>query len=115
MDGKQYTNTGVNYFTIYDPKTFKYPDTAYGIMSWWDYGHMITYIAKRIPNANPFQAGVSGTDGAPASLCTFWNEANTILNHDGTKYVITDIEMDTGKFWAMATWYNATAAGSPTR
>ena len=35
-------------------------------MSWWDYGHMITYIAKRIPNANPFQAGVAGPNGAAA-------------------------------------------------
>ena len=32
-------------------------------MSWWDYGHLITYIAKRIPNANPFQAGVAGPNG----------------------------------------------------
>ena len=31
----------------------------------------------------------------------------------GTRYVITDIEMDTGKFWAMATWYNTTVAGTP--
>ncbi len=49
--------TGVNYFTIYDRKTFSYPPQAYGVMSWWDYGHMITYIAQRIPNANPFQSG----------------------------------------------------------
>ncbi|MGA8377654.1 MAG: oligosaccharyl transferase, archaeosortase A system-associated, partial [Methanoregula sp.] len=27
-----------------------------------------------------------------------------------TRYVVTDIEMDTGKFWAMATWFNTTAA-----
>jgi dolichyl-diphosphooligosaccharide--protein glycosyltransferase len=112
--GNNTPDTGVNYFTIYDPKTLTYPDTAYGIMSWWDYGHMITYIAKRIPNANPFQAGVNGPDGSAAYfMATSENEANTILDHDGTKYVITDIEMDTGKFWAMATWYNATAAGSP--
>ncbi|MFA5220665.1 MAG: oligosaccharyl transferase, archaeosortase A system-associated [Methanoregula sp.] len=112
--GNSTPDTGVNYFTIYDPKTFKYPDTAYGVMSWWDYGHMITYIAKRIPNANPFQAGVAGPDGSAAYfMATSENNANTILDHDGTKYVITDIEMDTGKFWAMATWYNSTAAGAP--
>ncbi len=53
-------DTGVNYFTIYDQKSFVYPAGSYGVMSWWDYGHLITYIAKRIPNANPFQQGVAG-------------------------------------------------------
>jgi asparagine N-glycosylation enzyme membrane subunit Stt3 len=23
----------------------------YGVMSWWDYGHIITYWGHRIPNA----------------------------------------------------------------
>jgi oligosaccharyl transferase (archaeosortase A-associated) len=106
--------TGVNYFTIYDQKSFKYPAGSYGVMSWWDYGHLITYIAKRIPNANPFQQGVAGPDGAAAYfMSTSEDKANTILDHDGTRYVITDIEMDTGKFWAMSTWDNATLATDP--
>ena len=106
--------TGVNYNTIYDKNTYTYPNSSYGVMSWWDYGHLITYIAKRIPNANPFQAGVAGPDGSAAYfMATNESAANTILDHDGTRYVVTDIEMDTGKFWAMATWYNATAATTP--
>jgi dolichyl-diphosphooligosaccharide--protein glycosyltransferase len=36
-----------------------------------------------------------------------------VLDAAGTRYVVTDIEMDTGKFWAMATWYNATVATGP--
>ncbi len=36
---------------------FEYPPDAYGVMSWWDYGHWITTTAERIPNANPFQEG----------------------------------------------------------
>ena len=112
--GNNTPDTGVNYYTIYDPKTFQYPSTAYGIMSWWDYGHMITYIAHRIPNANPFQQGVTGPNGSAAYfMSTDENTANAILDADGTRYVITDIEMDTGKFWAMATWYNTTVAGTP--
>ncbi|MGB7789495.1 oligosaccharyl transferase, archaeosortase A system-associated [Methanoregula sp.] len=112
--GNSTPDTGVNYFTIYDQKTFQYPSTAYGIMSWWDYGHMITYVAKRIPNANPFQQGVTGPDGAAAYfMATSEDTANAILDGDGTRYVITDIEMDTGKFWAMSTWYNASAATEP--
>ena len=106
--------TGVNYFTIYDKNSFTYPNSSYGVMSWWDYGHMITYIAQRIPNANPFQAGVTGPDGAAAYfMATNESTANTILDHDGTRYVITDIEMDTGKFYAMAVWFNTTAAATP--
>jgi oligosaccharyl transferase (archaeosortase A-associated) len=106
--------TGVNYLTIYDPKTFKYPAESYGVMSWWDYGHLITYIAKRIPNANPFQQGVAGPDGAAAYfMSTDEGEANAILDRIGTRYIVTDIEMDTVKFWAMSTWDNATLATDP--
>jgi dolichyl-diphosphooligosaccharide--protein glycosyltransferase len=106
--------TGVNYFTIYDQKSFKYPAGSYGVISWWDYGHLITYIAKRIPNANPFQQGVAGPDGAAAYfMSTSEDKANAILDRIGTRYVVTDIEMDTGKFWAMSTWDNATLGTDP--
>jgi dolichyl-diphosphooligosaccharide--protein glycosyltransferase len=106
--------TGVNYTTIYDQKSFEYPAGSYGVMSWWDYGHLITYIAKRIPNANPFQEGVAGPYGAAAYfMSTSEDKADAILDHDGTRYVVTDIEMDTGKFWAMSTWDNATLATDP--
>jgi dolichyl-diphosphooligosaccharide--protein glycosyltransferase len=75
---------------------------------------MITYIAKRIPNANPFQSGVAGPDGAAAYFMSQSEAgANNILKNDKTRYVVTDIEMDTGKFWAMATWYNTSLGGSP--
>ena len=102
---------GVNYYAIYDKSTFVYPNTSYGVMSWWDYGHLITYIAHRIPNANPFQAGVTGPDGSAAYfMASSEDTANAVLDHDGTRYVITDVEMDTGKFYAMSTWYSLTNA-----
>jgi dolichyl-diphosphooligosaccharide--protein glycosyltransferase len=105
---------GVDYYTIYQGDTYHYPNESYGVMSWWDYGHLITTIGKRIPNANPFQEGVNGDDGAAAYfMATSEDTANNILDADGTRYVITDIEMDTGKFWAMSTWFNATAATEP--
>jgi oligosaccharyl transferase (archaeosortase A-associated) len=105
---------GINYTQIQDIKTFKYPDTAYGVMSWWDYGHMITYIAKRIPNANPFQQGVVNEAGsATFFISTNEDDANKVLNVGKTRYIITDIEMATGKFWAMTTWDNPTLAASP--
>ena len=107
-------DTGVDYYTIYNPKTFQYPAEAYGVMSWWDYGHMITYIAKRIPNANPFQAGVVGPTGSANYFMSISeDEGNQVLDRAKTRYVITDIEMDTSKFWAMATWYNTSAGTTP--
>jgi dolichyl-diphosphooligosaccharide--protein glycosyltransferase len=107
-------DTRVDYFTIYDKESFKYPDTAYGVMSWWDYGHLITYIAKRIPNANPFQAGVYGPNGSAAFFMSqSETETNRIADNQGTRYVMTDIEMAIGKFWAMATWHNASVGQGP--
>ncbi|NWF77966.1 MAG: oligosaccharyl transferase, archaeosortase A system-associated, partial [Chloroflexi bacterium] len=46
------------YYELYPPRDeFEYPETAYGVMSWWDYGYFIMQIAHRIPNANPGQVG----------------------------------------------------------
>jgi oligosaccharyl transferase (archaeosortase A-associated) len=112
--GANTPQTGVDYYTIYDQATFTYPPQSYGVMSWWDYGHMITYIAMRIPNANPFQAGVAGEYGAASFFISeSEDEVNRIADHQGTRYVITDIEMDVQKFWAMATWYNTSLGVSP--
>lgn len=106
--------TGVDYYRIYDGADFQYPAQSYGVMSWWDYGHMITYIAKRIPNANPFQSGVAGENGAATFFIAETEERNTAISDAlGVRYVVTDIEMDVGKFWAMATWYNMSAGQNP--
>ncbi|MDD1705657.1 MAG: oligosaccharyl transferase, archaeosortase A system-associated, partial [Methanoregulaceae archaeon] len=107
-------DTGVDYYTLYDRDMYSYPATAYGVMSWWDYGHMITYIGNRIPNSNPFQAGVAGPNGSAAYFMSQSEEgANQIADNQGTRFVMTDIEMATGKFWAMATWYNSTEKQVP--
>jgi dolichyl-phosphooligosaccharide-protein glycotransferase len=107
-------DVGFNYTQIQDIKTFEYPDSAYGVMSWWDYGHMITYIAKRIPNANPFQQGVTEEAGASNFfIATNETVANKVLDTGKTRYIITDIEMDTGKFYAMATWHDPVVSVTP--
>lgn len=107
-------DTGVDPYGVYEKETFVYPEGAYSVMSWWDYGHMITYFANRIPVANPFQAGVAGQYGAAMFFMTDdEGELDRIAAHTGIRYVVTDIEMATGKFWAMATWYNATEGVSP--
>jgi len=46
------------YYELYPPRDeFEYPETAYGVMSWWDYGYFMMQISHRIPNSNPGQAG----------------------------------------------------------
>ena len=112
--GNHTPDPGVDYYGIFDTGGFKYPPGSYGVISWWDYGHQITFIAKRIPNANPFQAGVAGPTGVAQYFMTQdENYANSIADKIGTRYVITDIEMDSPKFWAMATWFNSSAGDTP--
>ena len=83
---------GVDYYGLYEapPKgeDYNYPESAYGVMSWWDYGHWITTIAHRIPIANPFQQGAHVA--AEYLISTNETEANKILNELGVKYVVTD-------------------------
>jgi dolichyl-diphosphooligosaccharide--protein glycosyltransferase len=103
-------------FSYYGPyerpprgEPYPYPDTAYGVMSWWDYGFWIETIARRIPNANPFQGGIGGGEEQRPGAATFFtaeseDEANEIADTLGVKYVVSDVEMATGKFHAIAAW-----------
>ena len=81
-------------------------------MSWWDYGHWITRIAHRIPNANPHQIGIGGraADGSiipgASTFMIAENEAegSWVLDELGSKYVVIDIETDVTKFHTMTIW-----------
>jgi dolichyl-diphosphooligosaccharide--protein glycosyltransferase len=92
------------YYELYPPSDeFEYPETAYGVMSWWDYGYFIMQIAHRIPNANPGQGGAVEA----GQFFTAQNEssANELADRLGTKYVMIDYAMATpAKFYAMAEW-----------
>jgi dolichyl-diphosphooligosaccharide--protein glycosyltransferase len=106
------------YYGLYERPSgkegYKYPTSAYGVMSWWDYGHYITYIAHRIPNSNPHQAGAT----AAALFFTAQDEssANGTLDKLGSKYIIIDYPMAMhkqvesqggrifGTFYAMIEW-----------
>ncbi|MCL7413570.1 MAG: oligosaccharyl transferase, archaeosortase A system-associated, partial [ANME-2 cluster archaeon] len=85
-------------------ETFPYPDTAYGVMSWWDYGHVITYFGHRIPNANPFQAGIGGGPNHAPGASTFFTAqseeaANDVLwnlgvnGKPGSRYIVSNAYM----------------------
>ncbi|MDF1534257.1 MAG: oligosaccharyl transferase, archaeosortase A system-associated, partial [Methanosarcinaceae archaeon] len=121
---------GISYYENYPippaGETFQYPDTAYGVMSWWDYGHWIEVIGHRIPNANPFQSGIGGRsqsldeENRPGASTFFTapseEEATAVLeavhpdpNKAGARYIVSDVEMATGKFYAMTAWTVDTA------
>jgi len=79
-----------------DNGDFKYPEGAYGVQSWWDYGHWITTQGERIPNANPFQQGA--TEAANYLLAPSEQEAADALgekmgDNDETRYVMVDWQM----------------------
>ena len=93
------------YYGRYPPRDeFEYPDTAYAVMSWWDYGYFIMQIGHRVPNANPGQAQAAEV----GKFFTAQNQsaARAIMEEYnlGTKYVMIDSLMATSKFYAMAQW-----------
>jgi len=91
------------YYELYPPKDeFEYPETAYGVMSWWDYGYFIMQISHRIPSSNPGQAGAVEA----GHFFTAQNESsvNELADRLGTKYVMIDYAMVAGKFYAMVDW-----------
>ena len=110
-DGDKYDSF---YYSLYptpqsNKEPYNYPFDTYGVISWWDYGHWIEAIAHRMPIANPFQHGIgnkyNNVPGA-SSFFTATNEsyAEWVANELNVRYVVSDIEMETGKFYAMAVW-----------
>jgi oligosaccharyl transferase (archaeosortase A-associated) len=88
------------YYELYPPSDeFEYPDTAYGVLSWWDYGYFIMQIAHRIPNANPG----GGYRELVGKYFVAQNEssANMLADQLGSKYVVIDYQMPISKFYAM--------------
>jgi dolichyl-diphosphooligosaccharide--protein glycosyltransferase len=90
---------------------FDYPAGAYGVMSWWDYGHWITVLGDRIPNANPFQEGAS--TAANYLLAPNESAANRVLadldeDDAETRYVMVDWQMAEpfSKFGAPTVFYD---------
>ncbi|AEH36962.1 oligosaccharyl transferase, archaeosortase A system-associated [Halopiger xanaduensis] len=104
---------------------YDYPKGSYGVISWWDYGHLITTQGERIPHSNPFQqnarsssafltatseeraelildaiaAGESPTDESNEQLEQL--AADTNDSGEDVRYVMIDDQMAGGKFSAM--------------
>jgi len=91
------------YYELYESpppgESYQPPETAYGVMAWWDYGHWIIRIARRPSNATP------GVWGACATFFGARDEAsaNKTMYDLGIKYVIVDHDISSGKFHAIPT------------
>ncbi|ELY86875.1 oligosaccharyl transferase, archaeosortase A system-associated [Natrinema altunense] len=119
----------LDYYGTYTPEDgdYDYPEGSYGVMSWWDYGHLVTTQAERIPHSNPFQqnarsssayltaqseeraelildgiaAGGSVADKSSAELEAIVEGNET---DEEIRYVMIDDEMAGGKFGAITRW-----------
>ncbi|RQG92756.1 oligosaccharyl transferase, archaeosortase A system-associated [Natrarchaeobius halalkaliphilus] len=106
---------------------YDYPEGSYGVISWWDYGHLITVQGERMPHSNPFQSGASSSSAfftaeseerselildaiaADESPADRTDEQLESMVADGDsdeeiRYVMIDDQMAGGKFAAISTW-----------
>ncbi len=86
---------------------YKYPESAYGVASWWDYGYWITRTAHRIPSTNPSQPAKPIKQIAELFLSHEEpgnQEAADIMEELKSSYVVIDCDIATSKFWAVVTW-----------
>jgi dolichyl-diphosphooligosaccharide--protein glycosyltransferase len=95
------------YYELYQPpspgEVYDYPQTAYGVTAWWDYGYWITRIGRRIPTSNP---GTSHMGEAYIFTAQDEDSANKALDNWGSKYIVVDYDIVAGwggKFHALAT------------
>ena len=96
---KNSPDPGIDYLKIYDKNGFSYPNSSYGVLSWWDYGHWITYYAKRLPVTNPFQDNVQ--TAAKFLLTPSEKSADRLANQTRSRYLILDYEMINSKYPSM--------------
>jgi dolichyl-diphosphooligosaccharide--protein glycosyltransferase len=71
-----------------DHGPFAYPASAYGVLTWWEFGDQVSFFAHRIPNTN-------GTQAQAGKVALFLTEtdpdqARSELMQLGTRYVVLD-------------------------
>ncbi len=86
--------------TSYYDLPLKVPE--YSVMSWWDYGNWIVYMAERPVVANNFQAGV--VDAARFYLSESEENATAVLDARGSRFILADFDLVYGKLPALTTW-----------
>ena len=96
------------YYKFYEApppgEDFEYPESAYGVTSWWDYGYWISRTAHRLPSTNNSQAPGPITKVANLFLSTEESTADEIMRELESSYIIADYAVSTNKFYAVATW-----------
>jgi dolichyl-diphosphooligosaccharide--protein glycosyltransferase len=94
------------YYRMYDRpaagQDFDYPEQAWSIMTWWDYGHWITRVSHRIPVANPFQEGAR--TAARYFLTKSESEGVELVESLDSRYVVTDARTSILTFNAVVAW-----------
>jgi oligosaccharyl transferase (archaeosortase A-associated) len=95
------------YYQLYEPpppgEDYSPPESAYGVVAWWDYGYWITRLGHRTPFVNPG----GGAPDVVAAIFTAQDEATANKRMDnqaaGSRYVIVnyDIVTVTLKFYAL--------------
>lgn len=70
-------------------KPYEKPD--YAVLSWWDYGNWILFVAKKAVVCNNFQKGAE--DAAKFFTAMSEEEAMEIVKKRGVKYIITVDEL----------------------
>jgi len=83
---------------------FDYPESAYGVTSWWDYGYWISRIAHRIPSANPSQEPEAIRNVANLFLSQDESTTSEIVEKLDSSYIIADYPVAVTKFHALPTW-----------
>ncbi len=86
-----------------DPSTYLSLETdkepAYGVISWWDYGHWIIRLGHRVPVSSPTQQETE--QGYRFFIAQSEAEAEEALKGMKIKYIVIDQEMVDAKFYAM--------------
>ena len=97
------------YYSLYDHPgrdvPFDYPDSAYSIMAWWDYGHWLTRVSHRIPISNPFQQGAR--TAADFFLADSPSDGTAKLEELDSRYIVLDVRTSVATFHGVAGWADA--------
>jgi len=77
------------YYDLYDTP-FHYPETAYGVVAWWEYGYWIIRIGHRPSNCDPG----GGNRGMVGRFLTAQDEAsaNEIIDKLNSRYILVDYD-----------------------
>jgi asparagine N-glycosylation enzyme membrane subunit Stt3 len=99
------------YYGLYEMpppgEKYKYPESAYSVTSWWDYGYWITRTAHRIPSVNPSQPAKQIRQVAAFFLSQEvppTQQTQEIIEELESSYVVIDYDIVAGKFWAVVNW-----------